>query len=373
MTRKIIITVMAVAILGAGFIVMSKLADSKKPPQKKKVKNVTTVFTDTVRNASVPIMLSATGRLDSKNQVELFAEVQGVMLNSGKPFKTGTTYRQGEKLITIDSEVFRANLQAQKSELQNLITAALADIKLDFPNEYDKWSTFLNAIDLNSPLPAFPEMTADKERMFLVGRKIQSTYYNVRNGELTLDKYTIYAPFDGILINANLNPGTLIRPGQQLGSFIDASVFEMECPIPVSMVRSLKIGQGVDLHTASDPENNWTGKISRISSAVNPGTQTINVYIETKGSGLEQGMFLEATIDATEIENAFEIDRSTLFNSDQVYVAKDTVLIQKEVVVKYLNERTAVAQGLSDGDLVLSKMPPSAYPGMRISIYNEKN
>jgi multidrug efflux pump subunit AcrA (membrane-fusion protein) len=147
----------------------------------------------------------------------------------------------------------------------------------------------------------------------------------------------------------------------------------MECPIPVSMVKFLKVGQNVDLHSTSDASTIWNGKITRISSAVNPGTQTVNIYIETQGESLEQGMFLEASIDATEIEQAFEIDRSVLFKTNQVYIAKDSLLVQKQVNVKYLNERTAVIQGLTDGDRVLSKMPPSAYPGMRISIYTDKN
>ncbi|MCB0755079.1 MAG: HlyD family efflux transporter periplasmic adaptor subunit [Flavobacteriales bacterium] len=373
MTRKIIIVLVAVAIVAGGVFAMRKLADSKKPPEKKKTKQITTVFTQKVENRAVPITLSATGSLTAKNRIDLFAEVQGVMLSSAKPFKAGTRYNKGERLVEIESDVFSAGLQAQKSELQNLLTAALPDLKLDFPDAFGKWENFLSSIDINKPLPTLPEIASDKERLFITGRKVFSTYYNVKNAELTLQKYDLFAPFNGVLIEALVDPGTLIRPGQKLGTFIDPTVYEMETPIPSSMVKHISIGQSVELHTTSELENTWTGKITRINSAVNAGTQTVNAYIEVSGAHLEEGMFLEATIKATEIEDAFAIDRSVLFEEDQVYIAKDTLLVQYQVEPLYLNEKTVVVRGLKDGDEVLTKMPPSAYPGMKISIYEEKN
>lgn len=373
MTRKIIITIVAVAILVGGFLLMGKLADSKKPPEKKKSKKITTVFTEEVKNGSVPIQLQATGKLTAKNRIEIYAEVQGVMLSLQKPFKTGTKYNQGEKFVEIESAVFAAGLQAQKSELQNLVTSALPDLKLDFPQAFSNWESFLANVQVDKQLPQLPEISSDKERQFITGRKIFTTYYNVRNAELTLDKYKLSAPFNGVLIEAFVDPGTLIRPGQKLGTFIAPDVYEMETPIPSSMIKHLSVGQQVELKSTTDTGTKWNGKISRINSAVNAGTQMVNVYIEVSGNDLEEGMFLQAKINATEIENAFEIDRSVLFDENQVYLATDSLLVQTEVEPIYLNEKTVVVRGLRDGDQVLTKMPPSAYPGMKISIYGTKN
>lgn len=373
MTRKIIIIIVAVAIAVGGFLLMGKLADSKKLPEKKKTKKITTVFIEEVKNGSVSIQLEATGKLTAKNRIEIYAEVQGVMLSLQKPFKAGTKYSEGEKLVEVESAVFAAGLQAQKSELQNLVTSALPDLKLDFPEAFLKWESFLAKIQMHKPLPQLPEINSDKERQFITGRKIFTTYYNVKNAELTLQKYSLSAPFGGVLIEAFVDPGTLVRPGQKLGTYIAPGVFEMETPIPSSMIKHLKAGQQVELKSTSDIGTTWKGKISRINSAVNAGTQMVNVYIEVSGDYLEEGMYLEAIINATEIDNAFEIDRSVLFDENQVYLAADTLLVQKEVEPVYLNEKTVVVRGLEDGDQVLTKMPPSAYPGMRISIYGKKN
>lgn len=350
---------------------MGKLSDSKRPPEKKKEKQITTVFATTVKNGHIPIQVTATGKLLAKDRLELFSEVQGIMLSSAHPFKAGERFGAGERLVQIESEVFRASLKAQKSNLQNLITAALADLKLDYPNAFPKWEAYARSFDVNKTIADLPEPNDDKERMFITGRNIYSTYYNVKNAELTLAKYDLYAPFSGVLTEALVTTGTLIRPGQKLGTFISPNTYEMETPIPSSVVENLKVGQKVELRTTYGGENSWSGQVIRINSLMNAGTQTVNAYIQVSGNGLEEGMFLEAIIDATEMEEAFEIDRSVLFDENQVYVAKDTLLVQQEVVPLYFNERTAVVRGLKDGDLVLTKMPPGAYPGMRISIYSE--
>jgi multidrug efflux pump subunit AcrA (membrane-fusion protein) len=371
MVRKIVIIVISIAILGGGFALSGKLSDSKRPPEKKKEKQITTVFATTVKNGLVPIQVTATGKLLAKDRLELFSEVQGIMLSSAHPFKAGERFGAGERLVQIESDVFRASLKAQKSNLQNLITAALADLKLDYPNAFPKWEAYARSFDVNKTVAELPEPNDDKERMFITGRNIYSTFYNVKNAELTLAKYDLYAPFSGVLTEAFVTTGTLIRPGQKLGTFISPNTYEMETPIPSSVIENLKVGQKVELRTTYGGENSWSGQVIRINSLMNAGTQTVNAYIQVSGNGLEEGMFLEAIIDATELEDAFEIDRSVLFDEDQVYLAKDTVLVQQQVTPLYFNDRTAVVRGLKDGDLVLTKMPPGAYPGMRISLYGE--
>ena len=58
-----------------------------------------------------------------------------------------------------------------------------------------------------------------KENYFISGRGIVSSFYNVKNLEQRLSKYNISAPFNGILVEALVTEGTLIRNGQKLGEF----------------------------------------------------------------------------------------------------------------------------------------------------------
>ena len=371
MIRKIIVSVISIAIVVGGILGAKKIADSKKTPERRVGKTVTTVFTSTVKNGAIQVSIPVTGSLKAKSRVDLYSEVQGIMLPDNGRFKAGTSYGKGQTLVAIRSDDFQANLKSQRSNLQGLITAALADIKLDYPTSLDRWSRFLAALDVNSPLPPLPEPASNKEKMFIIGRNINATYYNIKNAEIVLNKYTITAPFNGILTNSMVTPGTVIRPGQKLGEFIDPSVFELEAPISSSNIDHLKVGQKVQLSSTDNSGRNWPGTVTRINRLIDPQSQTISAFIQVTGQGLEEGMFLKAKIDAAVMHDAFEIPRSVLFDEDQVFIAQDSLLIQKTVNPIHFNEKTVIVKGLEDNAQVLSKMPPAAYPGMKISIYKE--
>jgi multidrug efflux pump subunit AcrA (membrane-fusion protein) len=371
MKRKIIIVLVTAAIFALAMLISNLMADSKKTPPKKKVEHTATVFSEVVKNQDVLVEIEATGKLLSKDRVELFAEVQGVMQATQKAFKTGTAYKKGQLLININAAVFEASLISQKSNLQNLVTGVLADIRLDFPASFAQWEQFAKSLDVNKPLVALPKPINEQEKMFISGRNIYVTYYNVKNSELTLEKYKLQAPFNGVLIDASVTEGSLVRPGQKLGTFIKADAFELETPVSSSLVRFLKIGQEVDLTSTLGDDQMWKGKIVRINNAVNTETQMVSVFIQVSGKHLAEGLFLKAKIDANTIENAFEIPRSVLFDDNQVYVADKELLIQKTVEVLHYKEKTVVVRGLKDGEKVLVKTVPNAYPGMKIRLYKD--
>ena len=366
--QGIAMVVISVAFVAGGVVAAKKLAGSKPALPKSTQGGAATIFIKTVKNNSIPVEINATGSLLALNRVDLFAEVQGVMLPDGGKFKAGNRFSNGEALVGINSADFQANLMSQRSNLLNLITSALADIRLDFPDSFEKWNNYAKTFDVNSKVAELPTFASDQEKMFISGRNILSTYYSINNAELVLAKYNLTAPFNGVLTEASVTPGTVIRPGQKLGSFIDPSVFEMETPVNSSMIKFLKIGQKVTVSATDNSGKSWEGKVIRINNLIDPTTQTRNAYLQVAGDGLEEGMYLEASIAATEIENAIELPRSILMANDLVYVTDGKTLQQARVDPAYFTETTVIVQGLENGVQVLTKMPPSAYPGMEVVI-----
>jgi hypothetical protein len=178
--RKIILYVLGILVLGlAGWVSYLLVTKEKEQPPAPRMQ-VKTVFTDTVRNTSVPIQVAANGNLVAKERVALFAEVQGVFRASAHPFKEGQSYRQGEVLLRIDASEYMASVQSAKSNLYNLITAAMPDLRLDYPEIYPKWQAYLNSFDITDTTPELPEMTSEQERYFINGRNIVTTFYNVK-------------------------------------------------------------------------------------------------------------------------------------------------------------------------------------------------
>lgn len=365
--RKILLIVLGVvlivgSLLGANYIIES---NNKPKPEVKKV--VKTVFIQEAKNGIVPILLPSTGTLMAKNRLELYAEVQGVFRSSAHDFKPGQEYKRGQLLLSLDAAEYYASVQASKSEFRNLITSLMPDLRLDYPEAFPIWEQYLNNFDVNKSVPSLPEMTSDKVGYFITGRGVQAAYYNVKNLEQRLGKYRITAPFTGILTEAPVTKGTLVRQGQKLGEFIDTSVFEVELAIAKSFSDLLKVGEEVVLKVPQT-ETTYKGKITRVNARVDPATQSITVFAEVKGDSLKEGMYLEAMLEANEQKNAVNISRKLLVNENQVYVVKDSVLDLITINPVFFAPDNVVVQGVPDGTKLLSKPVPGAYAGMLVKI-----
>lgn len=369
--RKIVSIILGILLMAGAFYLAKYLIDNKKKPKPKFEKIVKTVFVEDVVNKDIPIIITTSGNLTAKRKIELYAEVQGVLKVASKEYKAGTNYAKGENIIRINSDEFYANLQSQKSNFYNSLAAIMPDIRLDYPNEFQKWQNYLNSFDINKTTPKLPETNSEKEKYFISGRGINTSYYNVKNLEVKLGKYNLRAPYKGILTEALVTPGTLVRPGQKLGEFIDPSVYEMEVSVNAEYAGLLKKGNSVILHNLEQTKE-YTGKVIRINGKVDADSQTIKAYIEVAHQDLKEGTYLEADLDARKETDAIEISRKLLIDNKQIYIVRDSVLDIIDVKPVYFSAETAVIKGLKNGTKIVSKPIPGAYSGMQVKIFEDK-
>jgi membrane fusion protein (multidrug efflux system) len=368
--RKVISIAIAIILLISAVLIAQFLINNKQKPKPKTEKIVKTVFTEIVNNKSIPIVITTNGNLVAKNKIELYSEVQGILETSSKEFKQGTFYSKGETIIKINSDEFYTNLQAQKSNLFNVITAVIPDIRLDFPSEYQKWQNYLQNFNTNKSLQKLPETTSEKEKFFISGRGINTAYYNVKNLEVKLNKHNLRAPFNGILTESLVNPGTLIRVGQKLGEFIDPSVYEIAVSVKSEFRDLLQVGKQVELYNLGKTKT-WIGKVIRINGKVDTSTQTIKAFIEVNGKDLKEGQYVEIALQAKAEENAFEVSRNLLIENSKLYIVKDSILDLVNVNLIFENEKSIIVKGLANGTVLLSKPVPGSHIGMLVKISTE--
>ncbi|MGJ8684896.1 MAG: efflux RND transporter periplasmic adaptor subunit [Nonlabens sp.] len=361
--RKIIIAILALLIIGGALFGAKTLIDNKKAPKPRVKKEVKIITTDTIVNTTVAIVIPANGNLQAKRRVELFSEVTGVFKPTGTLFKTGQEYKAGQTMIIIENTEFYAQVQSARSNLNNQITAIMPDLRLDYPESFKQWQSYLDNWDMNSSVPALPEAQNDKEKYFITGRNIYTTYYNIKNLESRLGKYRIRAPFTGVLTEALVTEGTLVRNGQQLGEFIQSGTYELEVAISGEFADLLKVGKQVALQNITGTKT-YTGKVTRINGKIDQASQTITTVIEVSHPDLKDGMYLTANLEAQKIENAIELDRSLLQNGNQLFTVTDGLLKLVDVQPVHFSDKTVVVKGLENGTVIISKMVPGAYEGM---------
>jgi membrane fusion protein (multidrug efflux system) len=368
--RQYIISAVGILIIAIGYFGMQKMASTEKPEPEKEARAVPTVFTLKVENGSSPITVTASGNLAARDRIEIFSEVQGIFDYSANQFKPGVYYKKGAVLLRLNSDEFRANMRSQKSSFYNQMVAILPDLQFDYPDAAITWQNYVSAFDVEKMIQPLPVPSSDKEKLFIAGKNINSIWYNIKNLEERLTKYTIYAPFSGVLTEANINKGALVRAGQKLGEFINLNIYELEVAVNSSYADLLKVGNAVAVNNIERTKN-WKGKVNRLNSLIDPNTQTIQAFIRVSGKGLREGMYLEADLTSKNVENTFEVSRKLLADNNKLFVLEGDFLKLIEIEPVHFTEKTVLVRGLADGTEILERMLPGAYDGMAVKRFQK--
>ena len=363
--RKWILFISGFLVIAISFQLSKKIIDSNPPPRKRAENKTKDVYIKKVVNGKYQVQIPSEGILQAYKRIRITSRVQGLMRAINPLFKPGQEYQSGQIIVKIEPAEFLANVISQRATLFNLITSILPDLNLDFPESYKIWNDYLKKFDLQKGVPQLPKMD-DKVKLFVSGRGVISSYYSLLNLEKMLSFYTIRAPFSGVLVNANVTEGSLIRPGQELGEFISPGDYELMVALPKSYLSNIEKGAKVKVKSI-DTGKDFFGIVSRINSKVNTQTQSVEVFIRIKDKRLKEGMYMQAYIDAITFDNVFAIDRGLINGSQELFIVKDNKLTLQKVNPIHYTETLAIIEGLQDGQQIITQPMIGAYSGMEIN------
>lgn len=368
-TRKIIISViLTFLILVAGMLAYHKLGKEKEPVKKNfervsELREVEVVQYET-ENADNNIVID--GRLNSYQSVNLFSKVTGQLNSSARAFKKGTYFEKGELLFDIDQREARYNLFALRSNLLNQITQIMPDLKLDYPQAFQNWKNYLDAFDVESAVKPLPKITSDQEKYYVASKNIYNTFYNIKSNEARLSDYQIIAPFSGVVTAANVFEGSIINPGQQLGTLTSTGYYELEAPLSESQLRYVRVGQQVEL-VSEITGKKWVGKVNRISSTIDPATQSIPLFIGVSGRGLKEGMYLKGNLKGSSLNKVAALPKGIIVNQEFVYAVQDSLISQTKLDIVSRDDKFVYVSGLDQEKWIVKSTTAGLYDGQKVN------
>lgn len=365
--RFIVSIILSVLLIALSIFIAFKIISGKKKPEALVNEVIKPVYVDTVYNQSLALNMNASGSLQAYRKLELYAEVQGILKTNGKLFKAGESYSAGSTILNIDATEFNASIVAQRSTLYNQLMSAMPDLQLDYPEAFPKWQQYLNNFNVNNTLLPLPSFDTEQEKYFINSKNIITSFYNIKNLEERLTKYQIRAPFNGIVTEALVNNGTLIRSGQKLGEFIDPSKYELAISLGASFKDLVKVGNKVQLYNIDHSES-YQGVVARVNNVIDPTTQSIAVFIEVSSNKLSEGMYLEAQLTGQKANDVFELPRKLLLDNKEIFIVAEGKLKKIPVNIIHFTQETAIISDLPEGTIILEKNVPGAYDGMLVSI-----
>ena len=195
------------------------------------------------------------------------------------------------------------------------------------------------------------------------------------NAKAQLSYSEIRSPIDGVVTDRPLFQGELATANQPLLTVMDTSKLIAKAHIAQDQAVELKVGDAAELsfEGLDDPIK---GRVMLISPALDPGSTTIEVWIEAikPGRELKPGMNVSIEAVAKSVENALVVPASAVYKNPET---GDYVLVAgsdgKAHVVKVKvgirsKELAEIQSGLKEGDSVITVGGYALPDGTKIKI-----
>lgn len=320
-----------------------------------------------VKQINKAIERPISGRVVPKNITQLFSEVQGKILSKEFKLKEGISFNQGESLVRLDASEFKLQLEAQKSTFLNILTGMMPDLKADYPDNYSNWLAYIKNYKSGENLAQLPQTLSDGEKYYITSNQVYSTYYTIKSLEERLKKFSIVAPYSGSVTAAATDKGSLVSPGQMLGTIINNRSFELEAATGIDVMTKLQVGDKITF-SSNELEGSWVGTVLRINDLIDTKTQNIPVYFDIQGPNLKAGMYLEGVFTCESFENVFSIPSAVLTRDKKVLLLENNVIKGKSVELIEFMQDSILVRGLSNNDLLITNQFNVPVEGMKISV-----
>jgi multidrug efflux pump subunit AcrA (membrane-fusion protein) len=182
----------------------------------------------------------------------------------------------------------------------------------------------------------------------------------MRAAEAQLSYSEIRSPIDGVVTDRPLFAGDLATANQPILTVMNLSRLIAKSHIPQTEAAALKVGNSAELKVAG-AEGPINGRVTLVSPALDPGSTTIEVWVEaTKPNpAVKPGMTVEVTITAKTVKDALVVPTPALFKSSDgaeyvMLAGSDGRAHQKTLQVGVRNaEISQVLSGVIAGDAVI--------------------
>ena len=369
--KSILRAVAGLAILAVGVGTMNALISMKPEPSVvERPVAPRAVRTAVVNPGDCIPQTPVEGRVEALYRMDIISETTGDLILGGKEFREGVEFSKGEVMLQLDATEAHNALTAQRSQFLQLLSTSLADLRADFPGNWSAWEAFLESLDVDARLPELPAFGSQREELFVANRGILSLFHSIRSAEERLDKYTVVAPFDGVVTAAAVRPGGLVRAGQLAGVLVGRGAYEVKTAVHARYLTTIALGDAV----AFVDENNQPvaqGTVHRVAGNVDAATQSASVFcrvqpVDGKSTLLRDGRFLTGTIASEPIADGVNVPLNLLMDGGSVYAVEAEQLKRVSVEVAFESRSEAIVLGLDSGTVVLTEAVASAFDGMPV-------
>ena len=323
----------------------------------------------TAEQRDMPVYLSGLGSVTAFNTVNIKSRVDGELVQVA--FKEGEMVKKGDLLAVIDPRPYQVQLSMAEAQLFK-DQATLRDAQLN----YERFKGLLQ----DSGAMSQQQVDTQKALVDQLEGAVRSDQSAVDNAKLQLTYCHITAPVNGriglrlvdsgnIVHAADTNPMLVITQLQPI-----AVIFTLPEDNLQSVAQRMRQGQlEVDAYSRDDQTKLASGTLLTIDNQIDQttGTARLKAIFANTDNVLWPNQFVNAHLLLNTIKDAIIIPAAAIQRGPQgtfVFVVKPdkTVEVRNVTIAITQNNRTAIANGVAPGDVVVTDGQDKLQSGSKV-------
>jgi RND family efflux transporter MFP subunit len=340
---------------------------------------VPAVRVTTIRTNDGMMMARLPASTDAFEAANIMARITGYVAK--RHVDIGDQVEEGQLLAEISAPELDHQI-AQAQATLALSQAALSQAKAKREIASVTWSRDSNLAGQGW----ITSQQADKERLNLRAQEaaVAVAEANIRAQQALLEVLLqqkayqrVVAPFDGVVTQRNIDNGSLVQAdaagGVPMFTLMHSDVIRVQTYVPQDQVAGLQKGVGAIVRVPEMPGVEFRGTVSRVASALQPGTRTLltEIDVPNREGLLAPGTYCEVELQIPRKTEALIVPaEAVIFSRNGLSVAiveNGTVHLRPLTVVRDHGTTLEVSAGINDGDQVILNPPSDIGEGRMVN------
>ncbi len=328
------------------------------------------------RTADLESTLQISGSLVPQTRVAVHAKLPGTL--AGVAVRIGDRVQAGQVVATIDRREIDAQVDAAAAAVNvaragvDAAEAALANAELEHDrakNLFDKGAVPRQRLD--GAHTAHRAATAQRD---LARANLAQAEAALRRAREVQRDATLTSPIDGVVVERNYDPGSLVSPGSERPIVAVADLRTMKLEAGVSELDAGKLRPGMPARVTAQarPGEVLPGRVAAIAPEVDARNRhfQIEIRVDNPRGEILSGMYGVATIPIERAERAVVVPREAVATREgtRVVLKIEDGVVNPVPVTEGLSDAALVqvVSGLSPGEIVIADARRDVAAGVKV-------
>lgn len=368
--RQLLIVLIIPGAIIAGAVYYGKhLKDTgPKAQRRERIHNAPLVEVSALTPGNQTIVVQAMGTVIPSRKISLYPQVTGRIIEMDEHLEPGGRFTTGQTMLKLDPADYQLAVDQRQAQVDQ--------VEADYRIEEGQQAIAKQEFELlgQNVTQQDKDLILRKPQLQTMAAKLKIAQSQLQQARLDLERTTIKAPFNALVIERNVNVGSHVTTGTALTQLVGTDTYWVQVSIPVDQLKWITI-----------PTNdNQTGSRARVYNEAAWGRETYRIghVVRLSGSLEEEGRmaqlivavddpialkkenvdtpllildsYVRVEIEGVQLQNVYQIPRTALKHDDTLHIFKDGKLDIRDIRIVYRGPMDVIVDhGLQPNDMLV--------------------